>query len=117
MSWQDAKAYDDALIHPSSSSSSSKSVSTTSAAANVIYTTARQLQPESPTFAAKPPLFFEAVLRNTSRSEAECIWLAKGVPKPPSGFRFSRRQIDEQLDFFKYQKQYIYTHSYCHVSF
>lgn len=69
-------------------------------------TTARlnRMPLESPTFAVSKPQLFEEVLRNTTRSREECIWLAKGLPKPPTGFRFSRRQIDEQLDFFKFKK-------------
>lgn len=59
---------------------------------------------ESPTFAPAKTQLFQEVLRNTTRSREECVWLAKGLPKTPTGFRFSRRQIDEQLDFFKFKK-------------
>jgi hypothetical protein len=69
------------------------------------YITARPYRPESPTFATKPAFFFDEVLRNTTRSREECVWLSKNVPKPPAGYRFSRRQIKEQLDFFKYKKE------------
>jgi hypothetical protein len=70
-----------------------------------MYTTAATTAqlPESPTFAKKPK-FFEEVLRNSTRSEEESIWLSKGVPKSPCGYRFSRRQIEEQIDFFKFKK-------------
>jgi hypothetical protein len=93
--WHEARADDKANASTSSSSRG----------ANAIHTTAPQLQPESPTFAAQPPQFFEEVLRNSTRSTQECIWLANGVPKPPSGYKFSRRQIDEQIDFFKFKKE------------
>ena len=60
--------------------------------------------PESPVFVTKPS-FFEEVLRNTKRSTDECIWLSKSIPRPPSGYRFSCRQVEEQLNFFKYKKE------------
>ena len=60
--------------------------------------------PESPVFVTEPT-FFKEVLRNTKRSTQECIWLARSVPKPPSGYRFSCRQVEDQLDFFKFKKE------------
>ena len=73
---------------------------------NVAITTvaAAPQQLESPTFAAKPVFFAEVLGRNT-RSREESIWLSKGVPKPPYGYRFSHRQIEGQIDFFKYKKE------------
>jgi hypothetical protein len=77
-------------------------------AANAIYASAAaasRCRPESPKF-AKKPLFFEAVLGgNTTRSPDECVWLRTGVPKLPTGYRFPRRQIEEQIDFFKYKQE------------
>jgi len=102
MSWQDAKADDDAHPLPPRSSSSSNS-----GANAALYAAVRQVQPpESPTLVAKP-LFFQAVLsgENNFRTYEECMWLTKGVPKPPSLYTFSRRQIDEQMDFFKFKKE------------
>ena len=46
---------------------------------------ARSLPPESPTFATKPK-FFDELLRNSTRSSEECIWLASGLPKAPAGY-------------------------------
>jgi hypothetical protein len=66
-------------------------------------TTTHQL-PESPTF-AKKPMFFAQVLGGDTRSNEESVWFSKGVPKPPFGYRFSCRQIQEQIDFFKYKKE------------
>jgi hypothetical protein len=56
---------------------------------------------------AAKPLFFQAVMpgENDFRSHEECMWLTKDVPKPPSGYAFSRRQIDEQMEFFKFKKE------------
>ncbi|CAF1447688.1 unnamed protein product [Adineta steineri] len=71
--------------------------------ASYIYTTVQP--PQSPTFAKKPRLFDE-VLRNNTRSEEESTWLSKCVPKPPSGYRFSRQQIIEQINFFKFRKDF-----------
>ena len=59
---------------------------------------------ESPIFEIKPT-FFHEVLRNTTRSKEECVWLLKGIPKPPSGYRFSHQQIEDQMDFFKFKKE------------
>jgi hypothetical protein len=88
------------------------SASVSSKAANDMYTTVRRLQqqkPESPAFATKPlppsGQFFEAVLRNSTHNEEECIWLTKGVPKPSSGYTFSHQQIEQQIDFFKLKKR------------
>ncbi len=76
----------------SSSSSSRKAAAAAQEEANTIYraVTARPLQPESPTFAKKPK-FFAEIFTNSTRSIEECIWLAKSVSKPPSGYSFSRR--------------------------
>ena len=63
------------------------------------------LPPSESSTVAKKPEFFEAVLRNRTRGEEECICLANGIPKPPSGYKFSRRQIEEQINFFKYKKE------------
>jgi hypothetical protein len=60
--------------------------------------------PESPTFVTEPS-FFKEVLRNTTRSLQECVWLSRSLPKPPTGYRFSYRQVEEQLDFFKFKKE------------
>jgi hypothetical protein len=98
---------DDARMDDRTHPSTSSAAVAASSAADAIYNAAvapAYYQPESPTFVTKPQ-FFEQVLRNTTRSTEECIWLAKGLPKPPSGYRFSRRQIDEQLDFFKFKKE------------
>lgn len=97
MSFVEAK--DDDIVRVSTSACSPPSV-----AANSIYNAPRPFFPESPTFVVKPQ-FFEEVLRNNTRNENECIWLAKNLPKPPSGYRFSLRQIQEQLDFFKFKKE------------
>ena len=67
-------------------------------------TIVHQMPPESPNFTVKPQ-FFEEIFRNSTRSREECVWLAKSVPKPPSNYRFSRRQIEEQIDFFKFKKE------------
>jgi len=91
MSSDQVRVYDDALTSLSS-------------AANAVYTATLQYQPESPTF-VKKPRFFEAVLTNTTRTEENCIWLTKCIPKPPSGYRFARRQIEEQINFFKFKKE------------
>lgn len=99
MSWKDAKADDDAHPFPKSSSSTVKHHAYANAVA-----AASSYQSESST-ATRRPMLFEAVMKNTSRSEDECIWLVKGVPPPPTGFRFSRRQIDEQMNFFQYRKE------------
>jgi hypothetical protein len=90
MLWQDARTEDTAM-----DSESKKSVPIVRPAVSA---------PESPTFAIKPT-FFHEVLRNTTRSKEECVWLLKGIPKPPSGYRFSHRQSDDQMDFFKFKKE------------
>ena len=102
MCWQDAKAENEAYV-----ASASKSSSTAANAA--LYTAVRQMHqqpPESPTL-AKKPRFFEVVLagEHNFRRREECEWLTKGIPKPPSGDLFCRRQIDEQMDFFKFKKE------------
>jgi hypothetical protein len=102
MSWQDAQADDDAHRLRSKSSS-------TSTANAVVYAAVRQVRPSELSTVAAKPLFFQAVMpgENNFRSHEECMWLAKGVPKPPpsSGYTFSRRQIDEQMNFFKLKKE------------
>ena len=98
MSWANAKADDDAHPLPKSSNSTVKH----HLYANAV-SAAFSYQSESS--APRRPMLFEAVMKNTSRSEEECIWLVKGVPPPPTGFRFSRRQIDEQMNFFEYRKE------------
>ena len=65
--------------------------------------TVRPPQSSSPAASTKRPRLFENVLTNTTRSEDECSWLCKGVPKPPSGYRFSRRQVEEQMQLFKFK--------------
>jgi hypothetical protein len=107
MFWRDAIVDDDVTVATTTtSSSSSRKVTTAAEEANAIYraVTARQLQPESPTFAKKPK-FFAEIFTNSTRSIQECIWLARGVPKPPTDYRFSRQQIEEQIDFFKFKKE------------
>ena len=64
----------------------------------------RSQPPESPSY-VKKPRFFEEVLRNTTRTVEECVWLACGLPDPPYGYRFSDQQIEDQLSFFKYKKE------------
>ena len=93
MQWLEAKADDEMTA----SSSSNRSV----AVAAVV--NAPSLD-RSPTFQPKP-MFFADVLGGNTRSQEESIWLAKTVPKPPTGRRFSHRQIQEQIDFFKYKKE------------
>lgn len=82
MLWHDATTDDKAMA--SFTSSSSKRSTTVSATRSAF------AAPESPTFAVQPT-FFHEVLRNTTRSNEECTWLSKSVPKPPSGYRFSNR--------------------------
>jgi hypothetical protein len=100
MLWHEAKAEDEHFAAIAAASESSPLSEQTYA-----YITARPTKPESPTFATKPKLFFDEVLRNNTRSIEECVWLSKGVPKPPTGHRFSRRQIEEQINFFKFKKE------------
>ena len=86
MPWHEAKIAD--------ASASSISISV---AANI-----RELQ-QSPAFVAKT-MFFAPVLGDMTRSRQEAGWLSKSVPKPPSGFRFSARQIRQQIEFFEQKK-------------
>jgi hypothetical protein len=89
----------DDIAAAAAAASSSKGNAVRKTAANVAV---RQL-PESPTFVAKP-MFFEKVMGVNTRSNEESVWLSKSVPKPPNGYRFSGRQIEEQINFFKYMK-------------
>lgn len=102
MLWEDARADDNAHPLPKSSTSSVKQHLYANAAAGAFSYQSESSTTQQP---ARRPMLFEAVMKNMSRSEEECIWLVKGVPPPPSGFRFSRRQIDEQIDFFKHRKE------------
>ena len=89
MLWQDARVNDNA----------------SSAADETEYLTfTRPLPPVSPGFIVKPQ-FFEEVFRNSTRSREECVWLAKSIPKSPANYRFSRRQVEAQIDFSKFKKE------------
>jgi hypothetical protein len=92
---------DDAALAAASSSSSTRIAITTSAFRQI------EQQPESPTLAAaaQKPMLFAAVMASDTRSDQEALWLARSVPKPPSGYRFSRRQFEDQVDFFTYKKE------------
>jgi hypothetical protein len=99
---------DDAVADNSTHPSLLDSTTTTTADIN-LYNAVRQVQqqPKSPTFSNKnQSLFFQALLPiENIRSYEECVQLTTGVPKPPYGYMFSRRQIDQQMDFFKFKKE------------
>jgi hypothetical protein len=50
------------------------------------------------------PMRFAAVIGDMERSDQDATWLSKNVPKPPLDYRFSQRQVEQQIDFFKKKK-------------
>ena len=103
MTWQDVRADDHAYPPPASAAPPIVRAFCASVTAPAM---GQQERSDSSTSAtAKRPMLFEAVVQNITRDEEECSWLVKGVPKPPSGYGFSRRQIEEQMNFFKYKKE------------
>jgi hypothetical protein len=92
-------AYEDDRLHSTTTTTSSKVNRTTAAVMCRLPRDNRSL-----TSTTAKPMLFEEVLRDTTQRAEECAWLVKGVPKTPNGYRFSCRQIDQQLDFFKFKK-------------
>jgi hypothetical protein len=64
----------------------------------------RQLQEQQSPTLGRQRMFFGPLLEGTTRSQDEAEWLKNGVPKPPAGYRFSRRQMEQQIQFFKSKK-------------
>ena len=58
---------------------------------------------QSPTLPVQANLF-AFVIDNMTRSKQEAHQLAKNLPKPPNGYRFSHRQQEQQVEFFKNKK-------------
>ena len=98
MEWLEAKA-DDATVSASSFAS-----------ITVDSTTGHESREKS-TVSTKR-LRFADVLEGNMRSQEESTLLSKAMPKPPTGYQFSSRQIQEQIDFFKQKKESYVTPSH-----
>jgi hypothetical protein len=89
------------------SSAKASSLSNKTARATTTATIACQIESPSPAtmVVAAKPMRFATVIGEEVRSNQEAIGLKKSPPKPPVGYRFSKRQVDEHIDFFKNNKE------------